>query len=206
MQEKKTNRQIQADQTRERILREAKRLIEEKPISEIRIQDITKACGVAIGTFYHYFDSKERLFAVIALESDTPQLWDIRHASHLPLMERLRSFLSLRAKTVEHEGTALTQNLLQFRMTSRYREIRDEMFGHEHFEYALCATILQDGIANRELKEDLPVDFYAQMIVYTFHGIVANQCLYDEPLTISGWIEEFLDYLQNIALKPYLIK
>lgn len=205
MQEKKTNRQMQADQTRERILREANRLIEQKPISEIRIQDITKACGVAIGTFYHYFDSKERLFAVIALETDTPQLREIRSASHLPFLERLESFLTLRAKTVENAGTALTQNLLQFRMTSRYREIRDEMFGHEHFEYALCATILQDGIANGELTADLPVDFYAHMIVYTYNGIVANQCLYDEPLAICGWIEEFLEYLKSVALKPYLI-
>ena len=201
-----TSRQKQAAQTKRRIIEAALKLIEQKPISDIRIQDITGACGIAAGTFYHYFSSKEELCARIALEPDTPALMEIKRDSSLPLMERLRGYLTSRARTVEREGLSVTRNIHQFRMTASYREIRDKLFDGGHFEFSVGQTLFRDAVESGELSADFPVDFYAQMLVYTIQGIIFNECLYDEPPRTVAWVSRFLDYLEQVALKPYLLK
>jgi AcrR family transcriptional regulator len=46
----------------------ARRVFEATPYAETRISDITAEAGVASGTFYTYFDSKEAIFREVASE------------------------------------------------------------------------------------------------------------------------------------------
>lgn len=48
--------------TRERLLRAGKRLFGEKGFHEVNIHEITGAAGLAVGSFYKYFESKESFF------------------------------------------------------------------------------------------------------------------------------------------------
>lgn len=48
-----------------RIVEAALRLLEERSYDQIQIRDIAEAAGVALGTLYRYFPSKERLFAEV---------------------------------------------------------------------------------------------------------------------------------------------
>jgi AcrR family transcriptional regulator len=52
--------------TRALLVTAAKRVFEEIPFVDSRITDITTAAGVASGTFYTYFDSKEEIFREVA--------------------------------------------------------------------------------------------------------------------------------------------
>jgi AcrR family transcriptional regulator len=52
--------------TRALLVEAAKQVFEEIPFAESRITDITTAAGVASGTFYTYFDSKEEIFREVA--------------------------------------------------------------------------------------------------------------------------------------------
>lgn len=47
-----------------------KKLFSSKGFKETNISDITKAIGIAVGTFYNYFASKEKLFLEIFLEEN----------------------------------------------------------------------------------------------------------------------------------------
>jgi len=53
---------------RERIVRAAQELLEERPYDEIQIRDISERADVALGTLYRYFPSKELLFAHVLLD------------------------------------------------------------------------------------------------------------------------------------------
>ena len=53
-----TKRQEIAQETRRRIYTTACSLIEEKGFANVSVEDITRACGVAKGTFYVYFKRK----------------------------------------------------------------------------------------------------------------------------------------------------
>ncbi|HET6951268.1 MAG TPA: TetR/AcrR family transcriptional regulator [Acidimicrobiales bacterium] len=52
--------------TRAVLVAAAKQVFEQIPFAESRITDITTAAGVASGTFYTYFDSKEEIFREVA--------------------------------------------------------------------------------------------------------------------------------------------
>jgi AcrR family transcriptional regulator len=54
--------------TRAALVAAAKQVFEEIPFPESRITDITARAGVASGTFYTYFDSKEEVFREVAAE------------------------------------------------------------------------------------------------------------------------------------------
>jgi AcrR family transcriptional regulator len=53
------------DDKRTTLYESAKRLFSEKGLKETSIQEITRQAGVAVGTFYIYFPSKDRLFIEI---------------------------------------------------------------------------------------------------------------------------------------------
>lgn len=57
-----TSRQLQAKETKQKILDVANALIMEKEYEEITMAEIALAAGVSIGGLYHYFNSKEELF------------------------------------------------------------------------------------------------------------------------------------------------
>ncbi len=52
---------------RETILDAARGLFEERPFDEITMQEVAKACGLAKGTLYLYFATKEELFLGVSM-------------------------------------------------------------------------------------------------------------------------------------------
>jgi AcrR family transcriptional regulator len=52
--------------TRARLLHAAKEIFEEDGFLEARISDIAERAGLSHGSFYHYFESKEEIFRVVA--------------------------------------------------------------------------------------------------------------------------------------------
>ena len=53
---------------REALLVEAKRQIAERGYQNTTIRSVAKECGVAVGTVYNYFKSKDMLIASFILE------------------------------------------------------------------------------------------------------------------------------------------
>ncbi|MCK9898252.1 TetR/AcrR family transcriptional regulator [Frankia sp. AgB32] len=63
-------RSLQATQTRTKLLVAAKQAFEESGYLPTRVADIVKRAGLAHGSFYHYFDSKEDIFRELAAVAD----------------------------------------------------------------------------------------------------------------------------------------
>jgi len=63
-----TKRQINAMETRRRLISAARVILATKPFEDVSIEDITKKVGVSTGTFYTYFKRKEDI--VSELRSD----------------------------------------------------------------------------------------------------------------------------------------
>lgn len=53
---------------REQLLAQAKKQLLEKGYDDMNLRDIAAACGVAVGTLYNYYPSKEMLAAGVMLE------------------------------------------------------------------------------------------------------------------------------------------
>ena len=62
--------------TREKLLQAAEREFGARGFHAVGISDLTRTAGVALGTFYVYFDSKEEIFrALVAYMSDLTRTW-----------------------------------------------------------------------------------------------------------------------------------
>lgn len=62
MAEKKTSRQLQAEQTKRALFDAAMRLLEQQSFDSITVRDIVREAGVSIGSFYNYYHSKLEVF------------------------------------------------------------------------------------------------------------------------------------------------
>jgi TetR/AcrR family transcriptional regulator, fatty acid metabolism regulator protein len=65
-----TSRQFQAEETHRKIYNTAFGLMTKKGFDKITIKDISKKAGVSIGTFYHYYKSKDDILHEVYLKAD----------------------------------------------------------------------------------------------------------------------------------------
>jgi AcrR family transcriptional regulator len=66
----KTKRELQAEETKQRIVKAVNRLIKYIPYDKIRVKDICEEANVSVGTFYHYFKSKDYI-ALVGYDFDS---------------------------------------------------------------------------------------------------------------------------------------
>jgi AcrR family transcriptional regulator len=64
----KTPRKPRTTDKRERMLLAARELLRQKHFEEVTIPDLARAAGVAVGTFYLYFNSKTELIEALAIQ------------------------------------------------------------------------------------------------------------------------------------------
>jgi AcrR family transcriptional regulator len=62
------NLTLRGQRTRAALVKAARTVFERRGYHDTRVLDITKAAGVAYGTFYTYFDSKELIFADVVAD------------------------------------------------------------------------------------------------------------------------------------------
>lgn len=65
---------------RQRIVRAGLELLEARTYDTIQMRDVAEAAGVALGTLYRYFSSKEHLFAAVLVEWAEPFATRVRRA------------------------------------------------------------------------------------------------------------------------------
>lgn len=90
-------RKERANQTRQKIMDAAFSLMSNRPLAEIKVEDITEQAGVAKGTFYVHFKSKE----------------DVLHDVEINAMDELLKF------SVEHNESTETRILFYMRLYTK---------------------------------------------------------------------------------------
>ncbi|MDM7273560.1 TetR/AcrR family transcriptional regulator [Sulfurihydrogenibium azorense] len=100
-------------ETREKLLQSAKELFSKKGYYETKVSDIVEKSGVAQGTFYIYFKSKEEIFL------------ELVKSLHLDLMERLEKYIK-----IEKDCQSLIKDFVKEFLTEVYnnREIAEIFF------------------------------------------------------------------------------
>ena len=66
---------------RENILKESKKILKTEGYEKLTVRRVAKLCGVAVGTVYNYFPSKEMLTAGVMLDDWNRSLGDMRKAA-----------------------------------------------------------------------------------------------------------------------------
>ncbi|BDZ31570.1 TetR/AcrR family transcriptional regulator [Lactiplantibacillus sp. WILCCON 0030] len=171
-----TNRAAAAAETRKKLIENADRLLFEKGYQQMSIVDITKASGVAKGTFYNYFETKEALLLELSklhlskLTRQLPQL-----ATVAP-QQALHDYMVDYMRVVVESGDNMARQWIRFVVDPKNQQ-------KWQFDLASLEELIQGLVDNHRLAASTPVQRLAELLITDIYGIVFSWCI--SPTTID---------------------
>lgn len=193
---------------KEQIVEVAKDIFLMKGVEKTRVEDITKSLGIAKGSFYRYFKTKEELLEAILDEiylSREKELEDIL-TSNLSYKEKLERFIIDRyvisLKRVKQ--ILILVNLAKY-FTLLSTDVMEKIFKIEELNKTVLKKILQEIPDKNYTQEELQL-----LVVFMMGGIrnyVFEKLFFknSEEYFISS-LEEFKNKIKDIELEKELKK
>ncbi len=186
-------------QTRRAIVSAALAEFLERGFACATMDAVAKRAGVAKGTPYRYFPTKEALFEGVVREEIAGAFVDVNAAKRAP-REKVGAFLrrtmSPAMQVVERQGRAALARLV---LTEGVRfPVLVEIYRREMFDPLLneLRNLVRSAREEGELKSDTLVNNPELLIAPVWYGIVHNGLLdRSQPLDIGALFEANLDLL-----------
>ena len=185
MEEKLTNRQIQAINTRNNIYNAAVKLLETTGYQNIRIEDICKQAGVSVGSFYTYFNSKNDILVEIFNRADDYFRDEVSKSLNNPsILDKILDYFDYYAKYNESLGIEMVKQLYNF---------HNKMFITEgRYMQQLLNEIISEAQKNECLSSDIPNEEITKQLFVVARGVVYDWCLYEGEYNIRQTLKSFI--------------
>ncbi|MEA5047837.1 MAG: TetR/AcrR family transcriptional regulator [Eubacteriales bacterium] len=175
----------------------AKAIFSEKGFKDTSIQAITKAAGIAVGTFYLYYSSKEQLFMEIFKDENTKL-----KRSFLETLDREQSPRTIIRDMlrVNQQGIQSNPILREWYMSEDFRKI-ELAYREEHaidsldFLYDTFLTLVQRWQAEGKMRSDID----SRVIMKVFEAIINIDTHKDE--IGMEYFPVLLDTMTDLVLK-----
>lgn len=171
---------------RERILASAERVFAKRGFFAARVSEIAKDAGVADGTIYLYFKSKDDLL-ISLFESRMEQVNRTLRAATTGTaspIEQLRAFIRSYLKLVHDEPSAAEVLTIELRQSSKF------MKEYENPQFAdflrTLGGIIAAGQAKGQLDDTIPAHVAARMIFGMLDELALAWVLARQPLKQSA--------------------
>lgn len=195
MSKPKTSRQLQAEQTKDKLFHAAEALLKEQDFDKLTIRDITARAEVSVGTFYHYYATKLDVFY------ETYRLADEYFAEVVAPQLTAPSAKENILRFFDHysfyndEKTDRKLIYLLFNPANTYFNRESE----EGMGSALQAVIAK-GLASGEIVSDDSAASIARYFMVCARGLVYNWCTRDYSYDLQSEMRWFISRL----LKAYI--
>lgn len=158
----------EADERKNEILDAAARLFMEKGFDRTSANDILAAVGIAKGTLYYHFKSKEDIMDALIERQTTQILSEARQIAqddHIPVEERLiRTILALRVEnTAQTAGQEMIEHLHRPQNVLMHDKTKHIILQHVP---PILAGILEDGIAQGIFATPYPLECMEMAVCY----------------------------------------
>lgn len=169
---------------REKVVNTALKLIANGGFHASPMSELAKLSGVAVGTIYHHFPSKEDLFESIYLETCT-------HSARL-----VHEAISFKGKEIQRLGAAwkafvsyLTEEPLRYHVLVQYRN-SPMYFSNKELEDALTAVsaLLKEGQKTGKFKK-LPVPYQFELFVGSALAVARMKVVNKKKISEKEMIE-----------------
>ncbi len=197
-------RKEQAAATRQKIIDASQKLIGEKGYLNVTVDDIAAACGIAKGTLYHYFQSKEDIFIYIERGHFQEVRKMVDETPHDGVYDTLRDFVTTWFQCVSGDNLNVSKDWhrlavdLKVPTKNGRTHLDDDVDNITHY--------LRQGIENGELSPDMPVDAIAKDLVFSMYGASFYRCSTYEEFDIAAWGSEFAGHVLNLHIEPYRLR
>lgn len=164
-------RQQGAQRTRQKLLEAGKALISARGLSGVSVEDITEACGVAKGTFYTYFKSKEEIVSALSADMFGEVL---EEAKSFPgsFLQKLAHYMVSFSGWIERGGAPMAQEWVRS-VTDPARtedaKLRSDLKDMEE--------LLSFGVRQGMLRGEAPVPALARALVEVLYGQLLCWCM-----------------------------
>jgi AcrR family transcriptional regulator len=170
--EKITNRQVQAQQTKDKVYQVAIHLFETKGFENITVDEICSVAKVSTGTFYNVFKSKyEILDRIFELADD----YFIENINHFKIngnaKERILTYFDYYSLYNLKCGINFTKQLYN---------VKNNLFAKENRPMQIILRdIIDDGQNKKELNNDMSSNDLVHFLFICVRGLVYDWCLKD---------------------------
>ena len=177
------------NKTKRKIFETSMKLFAEKGYDATSIEEITATVGVAKGTLYYHFSSKEEIFNFL-IEEGMKLLQnsiDIKTAKFSNYIDKIKAIILIQIKIVMKYEDLITILLSQF----WGQEQRHQKCQKHIFEYiSKIEDIVEQGIKKGEIKQGNP-----QAIASEIYGLICSSLVYKtihkEEIDMMNLFKEF---------------
>lgn len=176
-----SNRRRMAEETRNRIFRSAERLFTERGPDAVSVDAIVQAAGVAKGSFYVHFASKDALF--MELVNDKVAMLDAKYQSFLDALPERMPVHDVILSLVDRISDILVADIGVESMTNVYKAQLSGDAGigavadYNRDLYIMYRELLERGIARGEIRTDIGADTLTRHLLLAIRGITYEWCI-----------------------------
>ena len=199
-----TKRQENALKTRQKLIETAEGLLKANGFNALCVEDITKAAGVAKGTFYVYFKHKEDIVAEICRGYFKEIEDEISGMSDSGLVEKLSLYFDNFMKAVELYGINICREWIRGSIDPNTAPDNTDMSKWQ-YDVNMLQSILNNAVKNNELKEGTPVELLTYLIISELYGMMTCWCMSDGVFEPKEWTRKFSEFQLKAVLDKYLI-
>lgn len=200
-----TKRQENALKTRQKLLDTATDLISSGDFHSLNIEDITKACGCAKGTFYIYFKNKEQISYEACRNMFNRIEARMQQMTDRSFLERLAHYFDSFMVEVERYGINVCREWIRCVIDPNLSS-EDVDNTKWQFDVNMLNKILEQAVKKGELKKDTPVSLLTHMIICGLYGMMTCWCMSDAKFEPKDWTNQFFDTGVKPVLNKYLNK
>ena len=184
---KLTSRDLQAQETRNRIFDVASRLIIKKGFDHVTLEEISKEAGIAKGLFYHYFRSKADIIieTYSIIDADFEKALMDLDVNTSP-MEKIFFTVNTMARFAKNGGMDHVKQIYKGQLdagTSRlvhkkrpfFKTIRDSI-----------VALQQQGVIGKEIQPDE----HAHFVMGIARGVLYDWCLHKGKYDVETAMDE----------------
>ncbi len=170
----KTQKQLQSEQTRQRIITAATHLFVRKGFSGTSISDLAKASGLTKGALYHHFENKDALF--FAVIESVRQTWNktvVRDVlASKNALTRLTTLVEVHTRLLsENKQICILLNGLIMEMDGVNPDFMAALQGVYEDLAGFIESIIQKGQKAGQIRSDVDARLTAFNIVSMLRGI-----------------------------------
>ncbi|MDZ7271050.1 MAG: TetR family transcriptional regulator [candidate division KSB1 bacterium] len=190
---------------RERIMKSAMRMFAKKGFFHTKVSEIARGAGVADGTTYLYFRSKDDILISLFESEMEPILAHVRRelAKETSATSKLRRFASLHFQMVEKNQDLAMVIVVELRQSAKFMH---EYPGTKFKEYLdVIAGIVEEGQQSGEFRADVHPSIAKQAIFGALDGLATNWILSKRTKRgLSDLADQVADlFVQGLVAHPH---
>ena len=181
MKKRVSSRQTKALDTRAKIYKSAEELFKEHQFDNVSVDAIVEKAGVAKGSFYVHFKSKDALIA--SLMADHVAKLDLNYRAYLesfppgtPASEILIAIVGkiadIMTDYVGHDILKITYETLLSQTVNA-----DSIMGYNRDLYKMFSAIIDKGMHQAEFRSDKSADTIARHCILAIRGLTFEWCI-----------------------------